>query len=136
MTVIESTNQEVHRGPSRARSITAGVLGVLAVLVLLPSTVAAWARATVFNSDKVGDAVASALARPEVDDALAQWATDQIVNAVDMDAVVSNLVPGQLSRLEPAIAAGVTQAVDRLMTRLVAEPKVQEVITEVAERAH
>jgi hypothetical protein len=136
MTVIESTNPEVQRGPSRARSITAGVLGVLAVVVLLPSTVAAWARATVFDSGKVGDAVAAALSRPEVDDALAQWATDQIVNAIDVDAVVKQLVPDQLGSLEPAIAAGVTQAVDRLMTRVVAEPKVQEVITEVAERAH
>jgi hypothetical protein len=124
------------RGTSRVRSISAGVLGVLAVVVLLPSTVAMWARATVFNTDKIGDAVAGALARPEVDDALAQWVTDQVINAVDVESAVSNVVPDQLARLEPTIVAGVTQAVDRLMTRVISDPQVQEVIVNLAERAH
>jgi len=106
------------------------------VVILLPATVAMWARATVFNSDKVGDAVGNALAQPEVEDALAQWATDQIVTALDVDTAVKNLVPDQLSRLEPALSAGITQAVDRLMTRVMADPKVQQIITDVAERAH
>jgi len=138
MTTIEPTADEAAAEPrtSRVRSISAGVLGVLAVVILLPCTVAMWARATAFNSDKVGDAVAHALAQPEVEDGLAQWATDQIVTALDVDNTVKNLVPDQLSRLEPALAAGVTQAVDRLMTRVMSEPKVQEVIANAAERAH
>jgi len=137
MTTIDPTEEQVpQRGKGGVRSIAAGVLGVLAVVVLLPCTVAMWARATVFNTDKIGDAVAGALARPEVDDALAQWVTDQIVSAVDVDTAVSNVVPDQLSRLEPTIVAGVTQAVDRLMTRVISDPQVQEVIVNVAERAH
>jgi len=136
MTTIEPTEEEAQRRTGRVRSISAGVLGVLAVVILLPATVAMWARATVFNSDKVGDAVGNALAQPEVEDALAQWATDQIVTALDVDTAVKNLVPDQLSRLEPALSAGITQAVDRLMTRVMADPKVQQIITDVAERAH
>jgi hypothetical protein len=136
MTTIEPTEEEAERRTGRVRSISAGVLGVLAVVILLPATVAMWARATVFNSDKVGDAVGNALAQPEVEDALAQWATDQIVTALDVDTAVKNLVPDQLSRLEPALSAGITQAVDRLMTRVMADPKVQQIITDVAERAH
>src|SRR3954453_11519092 len=109
MTTIESTNDdtnvEAKRGTSRVRSIAAGVLGVLAVVVLPPSTVAMWARSTIFDSHKIRVAVAGALARPEVDDALADWATTQIVTALDVDTRVADLVPDQLSSLEPAIAS-------------------------------
>jgi len=136
MTTIEPTQEQAQGRTGRVRSISAGVLGVLAVVILLPATVAMWARATVFNSGKVGDAVANALAQPEVEDALAQWATDQIVTALDVETAVKNLVPDQLARLEPALSAGITQAVDRLMTRVMSDPRVQQVITDVAERAH
>jgi hypothetical protein len=137
MTTIEPTEEEaVQPRTSRVRSISAGVLGVLAIVILLPATVALWARATVFNSDKIGNAVADALAQPAVEDGLAQWATDQIVTAIDVDARVKQLVPDQLSGLEPTISAGVTQAVDRLMTKVMSDPRVQEVIANAAERAH
>src|SRR3954453_18058942 len=136
MTTIESTNEETKRGTSRVRGVPAGVRGVLAVSLPLPATIAMWARATVFDSERIGDAVSGALARPEVDDALADWATDQIVTALDVNARVSDLVPDQLSSLEPAIASGVTTAVDRLMTRVIAEPRVQQAIANSAERAH
>src|SRR3954449_9435699 len=99
MTTIESTGDGPRRGRSRVRSIAAGVLGVLAVVVLLPSTVAMWARSTIFDSHKIRVAVAGALARPEVDDALADWATTQIVTALDVDTRVADLVPDQLSSL-------------------------------------
>jgi len=136
MTTIEATEEHTRVGGSRVRSIAAGVLGVLAVVILLPSTIAMWARSTVFDSGKVHDAVAHALAKPEVDAALADWATDQIVTAVDVQTAVSNLVPDQLNSLEPTIVAGVTSAVDRLMTRIISQPKVQDVISNAAERAH
>src|SRR3954452_696319 len=136
MTTIESTNEETQRGTSRVRSVSAGVLGLLAVVVLLPATIAMWARATVFDSERIGDAVSGALALPEGDDALADWGTDQIVTALGVNARVSDLVPDQLSSLEPAIASGVTTAVDRLMTRVIAEPRVQQAIANSAERAH
>lgn len=133
---MEPTEEQASSRTGRTRSIAAGILGVLAVVILLPGTVALWARATVFDSDKVADAVANALARPEVSDALAQWATDQVVTALDVENAVKNLVPPQLSRVEPALSAGITQAVDRLMTRLMSNKDVQETITEVAKRAH
>ena len=44
----------------RARSIVAGVLGVLAILVLMVTTVAVWAKATAFNSEKVAGIVGDA----------------------------------------------------------------------------
>ena len=48
-------------GGGRVRGVFAGVLGVLAILVLTVTAVAVWANATVFNSEKVADIVGDAL---------------------------------------------------------------------------
>jgi hypothetical protein len=120
----------------RARSIVAGVLGVLAILVLIVTTVAVWARATAFNSEKVAGIVGDAIAEPEVQAALADYVTEQVFTAVDVDAVLSSVLPDALTRLQPVIAAGAQTAVDRGLTRLLASPDVQALLEEVVERAH
>ena len=65
-------------------------------------------EAIVFDSDQVADIVGDALAEPEVEAALADYVTEQVFAAVDVDAVVSNALPDDLDRLEPVIVAGVT----------------------------
>ena len=109
---------------------------MLAIVALIATTVAVWARATVFDSDQVADIVGDALAEPEVQAALADYVTEQVFSAVDVDAVVSDVLPDDLDRLEPAIAAGLQTAVDRGLTRAVSSPEVQEIITQIVERAH
>jgi hypothetical protein len=122
--------------PGPVRGIAAGVLGVLAIAVLIPTTIAVWAQATVFDSEKVSSIVGDALAEPEVSAALADYVTEQVFAAVDVDAVVNNLLPDQLERLSPVIAAGARTAVDRGLTTVLSDPDVQQVITDVVERAH
>ena len=118
------------------RGAIAIVLGALAIVALIATTVAVWARAIVFDSDKVADIVGDALAEPEVEAALADYVTEQVFSAVDVDAVVSEVLPDDLDRLEPVIVAGVQTAVDRGVTRALASPEVQEIITRIVERAH
>ena len=48
------------------RSVVAGIIGVLAVLLLLVSAIAVWARVTLFDSDKIAALAGDALAEPEV----------------------------------------------------------------------
>ncbi len=123
-------------GGGNVRSAIAIVLGVLAIVALIATTVAVWARAVVFDSDKVADIVGDALAEPEVEAALADYVTEQVFSAVDVDAVVREVLPDDLDRLEPVIVAGVRTAVDRGVTRALASPEVQEIITRIVERAH
>ncbi len=120
----------------RGRSIAAGIFGVLAILVLMVTTVAVWARATAFNSDRVATIVGEALAEPEAQTALADYITEQVFNAVDVDAVLNSVLPAPLTRLEPVLAAGAQTAVQRGVTQLLANPEVQNVLEQIVERAH
>ena len=84
-------------GPSAA-SPPVG-LGVLAIVVLIPTTIAVWAQATVFDSEKVASIVGDALAEPEVSAALADYVAEQVFAAVDVEAVVSEVLPDQLAAI-------------------------------------
>ena len=120
----------------RIRGAVAIGLGVLTIVMLIPTTIAVWAQATVFDSEKVASIVGDALAEPEVSAALADYVTEQVFAAVDIEALMSDLLPDQLARLAPVIADGARTAVDRRLTAVMADDDVQDVITEVVERAH
>ena len=118
------------------RSVVSAICGVLAVVALTLALIGIWARATVFDSDKVGEIVSSALTDPEVQAGLATWVTDQAFTAVDVESGVSNVLPGNLDRLAPTLTAGAQRAVDQALTRALANPDVQQLLTQAVERAH
>jgi hypothetical protein len=118
------------------RSVAAAICGVVAVVSLTLALIGIWANATVFDSDRVGDIVSSALTDPEVQAGLATWVTDQAFTAVDVESGVSNLLPGNLDRLAPTITAGAQAVVDQGLTRALGNPEVQELLTDAVERAH
>lgn len=120
----------------RGRSVLAAVVGVFSVVLLMLSTVAVWARSTVFDSQRVADIVGDSLGEPEVETALALYVTDRVFDAIDVDAAVANAIPGDIERFETLIAASARPAVERALTRAFAEPTAQNVITELVERAH
>ena len=118
------------------RGVVAAICGVLAVVCLTLALIGVWARATVFDSDKVGDIVSSALSDPEVTAGLATWVTDEAFTAINVESAVSNILPGNLSRLAPTITAGAESVVDRGLTQALANPDVQQGLTQAVERAH
>ena len=120
----------------RGRSIASGIVGVLAVVCLLATTVAVWARVTLFDSDKVASIAGDALAQPDVEAALAEYITTQLFSAVDVNAAVSNLLPSSLERLEPAIVGGVETVVQRGLTTALGTEQVQQLLTDLVRRAH
>jgi hypothetical protein len=77
-----------------------------------------------------------ALAEPEVDAALADRVTQELFTAVDVDALLSEVLPSSLDRLAPTIAGGLQAAVDRGLTEAFGNPEVQELITNLVRRAH
>jgi hypothetical protein len=109
---------------------------VLAVACLLASTLAVWARVTLFDSDEVASIVGDALAEPEVDDALAEYVTTQLFAAVDVNAAISNVLPTSLDRLEPAIAGGIQTLVQRGLSTAFGNEQVQQLLTDLVRRAH
>jgi hypothetical protein len=120
----------------RVRGTIAAILGVLAIVSLMAATVAVWARVTVFSSDRVATIVGDAVAEPEVSTALADYLTEQVFAAVDVDAALSSVLPDSLTRLEPVLASGARTAVNAGLDRLLSTPEVQETLTRLVERAH
>jgi hypothetical protein len=118
------------------RSVAAAVCGVLAVVALTLALIGIWARATVFDSDKVGDIVSSALTDPEVQAGLATWVTDQAFTAVDVESGLSNVLTDRLDRLAPTLTAGAQTVVEQGLTRALANPEIQQLLTQSVERAH
>ena len=112
------------------------MLGVLAVLLLVASGIAVWARATLFDSDKVASIASNVFADPAVDEALADRMTDYVFEAVDVNTIVGTVLPDQLDRLQPTIVAGMESAVDRTLTRILESNAGQELLTNVVRRAH
>lgn len=126
----------VTRREGRLRSVAAGVVGVLAVVLLLLSAIAVWARVTLFDSDKVASLAGDALAEPAVSEALADRVTELLFEAVDVNSVLGDVLPSSLDRLAPVVAAGLNDAVDRGLTQVFESPDVQELITNLVRRAH
>ena len=105
-------------------------------MCLLATTIAVWARVTLFDSDRVASIAGDAFAQPDVDAALAEYVTTQLFSAVDVNAAVSNLLPSSLDRLEPAIAGGIETVVERGLTTALGTEEVQQLLTDVVRRAH
>ena len=118
------------------RGVIAAVLGVLAILVLAISAVGVWAKRTVLDSEKVADIVGDAVGQPEVEAALADYLTTQLFTSVNVDVRLQEVLPDQLQRFEPVIAAGARTAVERGLTRVLANPDVQALVEELVKRAH
>ena len=120
----------------RVRGVLAAILGVAAILALMVTAIAVWAKATVFDSEKFADIVGAAIEQPDVQAALATYVTDQVFAAVDVETALTDGLPDELKRFAPAIAAGARTATFEAVTRLLANPDVQDTITGVVERAH
>ena len=125
------------RSPGRiARSILAVLFGVIGVIGVLASVIGVWAHRTVFDSEKVADAVDQALLNPEVNDALATFLTDQLVDAVPLQDLIADRVPEELEPFVPVLVGGVRNVVHEGMTRVLEDGRAREVIVATVERAH
>lgn len=120
----------------RLRTGLTVLAGVMAVVGLLTSVFALWARSVIFDSSQVGDAVEQALAEPEVTAALAAELTDRTIEAVDLERRIDELLPENLSPLTPALVGGVRTAVDDRLEDALATESTRTFVRRVAEGGH
>ena len=120
------------RSPGRiARSILAVLFGVIGVIGVLASVVGVWAHRTVFNSETVAEAVDQALLNPEVNEALATFLTDQLVDAVPLEDLIADRVPDELEPFTPVLVGGVRSVVHEGMTRVLEDGRAREALVAV-----
>jgi hypothetical protein len=133
-TIVDAAPTEPRR--HRVRSIIAPILGIIAVLVLMVTIVAVWAAATVLRPEPVARLTRAALEEPDVQAGLATYVADQVSAAVDLQGELTNLLPNALDRFAPVIADGVNNAVERALTRVLANEDVQQTLVTLVERTH
>lgn len=120
-----------------ARSIAALLLIILAAVLTIPALVGHWGQRTVIDSDRYIDTVGPLIDQPEVQQALAETVTAQVVAKVDtenqIDTLLGNLFPnaGFTDQLAAPIAAGINSLIGELVTKFVASEQFATVWVEL-----
>ena len=95
------------------RPTAAVVCGVLAILCLMLTVVAVWARATIFDSSTAASVARDAISDPEIQAALAADLADAVTANLQLpDSVVEQLPPA-LDRLKPVLRSAVNDLAQR-----------------------
>lgn len=100
----------------RTRSVLAGVLGGLALVGILASTITFWSHRLLLNTDAWVATVGPLADDPEVTDLLATRLTDQLLEATDAQQKIADALPEQAG----VLAGPITAAADTLVTNGVA----------------
>ena len=118
------------------RRTFAALVGIVAIVCLIASVVAVWARGVVFDSETVAKAADTALQQPETIDSMATYLTDQVMVAIGVDQYVTGVLPDNLDRLSPALVGGIRTVVQNRLTVLLSRDEVRGLVVQVVERAH
>jgi hypothetical protein len=108
-----------------ARSIVSLILFVLAAILVVPATIGHWGHRTVLDSERYLDTVGPLIYQPEVQQALTDAATKQVIERVDTENQVNDLL-GNLfpdaqftDQLAGPIAAGINSLIGELVARFI-----------------
>jgi len=119
-----------------SRTVFSLIFGILGVLGVLASVLAIWTHQVLFDSSAVSKAVEQTLLEPEVTDALAAYFTDQVLAAVDIEQLVEDEVPDNLTAISPLLVGGARTIVNEAFTRVLETEATQDFIVAASERAH
>jgi hypothetical protein len=121
---------------SRRRSVLAGISLVLACLTIVVATVALWAHQVAFNTDRFTAVASSALDDPEVIDPLAARISLQVVDALDVQARLENVLPDRVTAIAGPVTLALQDGLTRRLQTLLAEPRMQQALTNTLKFAH
>ncbi len=109
-----------------ARSIVSLILFALATILVVPALVGHWGHRTVIDADRYIETVGPLIYEPEVQAALAEAATKQVIERVDtenqVDQLLGSLFPNTpiTGQLAGPIAAGINSLIGELVARFIA----------------
>jgi hypothetical protein len=109
---------------------------VLATVILLAASTTTWLRSQVLDTDNWVATSSELLEEPEVVDALARYAVDQLYLSVDIAGELEEVLPEALQPLAGAAAAAVRQPATEGVAALLSTDRVQRLWAEVNRRAH
>jgi hypothetical protein len=131
-----STVGAVRSVTASTRSGLSAAIGIVAVVGVLASLIALWARNVLFDSSRVAAAVDSALQEPETVQSLAVVIGDRVFEVIDPEPIVVELLPSNLDAFVPVLVQGLREAlVDRVETTL-QDDRTRAVLVQLTEQAH
>jgi hypothetical protein len=119
-----------------ARTVIAGLLGVVAVIGLVASTAAVWAHETVFDEGPVTGAFDEALMRPVVTAELGSFVARETMAAIDLGSRMEARLPRNLTPLIPPIVGGVTAELERRVTATLRTDEARTIVLTVVGQGH
>lgn len=121
---------------SRVRRVFTPILVVLATLGLLASVVAVWAYRQALNTNVFGGRVDSILADPAVHTAMANYVTDQVMDAIDAPKLASEFLPPLAQPLVGPLEAAIRTFVLDKTTGVLASDTFRDLLGRAVRRAH
>ncbi len=125
-----------------ARKVPRWRRGLVALLVVLGCVVApisvmgVWIHNTLLNTDQYVATVGPLAENPDVQNAIATRATNELTQGVNLQERLSNALPPRAAFAVPFISAQVSQVIHQVALRIVQSPKFAELWRLINRRAH
>ncbi|GAA3388355.1 hypothetical protein [Cryptosporangium minutisporangium] len=118
------------------RRIAAAVFVMLAAFALTASVVGVWAARTALDTDRWVTAVAPLPRDPQVSAAVAQYATTQLSEVLQIEQRLRDVLPPRAGFVVGPLAGQVRTAVQRTVTNVIRSDRFQPIWVEANRRAH
>ncbi len=109
----------------RRRSILAGIVLVLACLSIVVTTVAVWTHQVALNTDRFTALVTDVVADPAVIDPISTRISQQVVDAVGVQARIEARLPDAVKGLAAPLTVAIRDGIDRRLQIALANPRIQ-----------
>jgi hypothetical protein len=124
------------RWTNRARRITAGVLVVLFAISFLAAGVGAWLHRTTLNNDVWEERVVPLGEDPEVQAALANYTTEQLMTTLKPEQYIADALPDRASILAVPLASAVRTFVSDRVDEFFASSRFEDLWRAAATKSH
>ncbi|MEV6300618.1 hypothetical protein AB0M02_14520 [Actinoplanes sp. NPDC051861] len=130
------TGRRRRPGGHAIRGALAAVLVVLAAFALVTSVVGLWAARTTLNTDRWVATVAPLPQDPQVNAAVAQYATTQVFEVVDVETRLREVLPPQAAFVAGPITGQLREQVYKTVENVLSSERFQVIWVEVNRQLH
>jgi hypothetical protein len=118
------------------RRVAAAVLIMITALALVASVVGLWSATTVLSTDRWVSTVAPLPKNPQVATAVAEYATTEVFDVLDVQQRIEAVLPQQAAFVAGPITGQLRDAVDKTVTNVLQSDGFQTIWIELNRRAH
>lgn len=119
-----------------ARRFVAAALAVTAAFCAVFGAIGVWAEQTLLDTNAWVDAVEPLPSEPAVADALAEFAADELFTTFDIEQLVTESLPSEVSAIASPIVDGLRTAADDVVKEIVSSDEFRTVWRDVNRLAH